>query len=173
VIRIHLDTKTGAREVPLFGEIREIFDRIVVNLGKTSVTANSQELVFGKLGKRGTIRNRLLAVIRASGVPVWLKLFVNLRSSYITDLVGRGYSEKTLDAIFGNSARVRNLHYVQFLKDKEYGNVLADAERLRSLSVENVVKNAAKFDVESLDEVELLRLRDWLLKRYGTGKQAG
>jgi len=182
VIRIHQDTKTGAREVPLFGEIREIFDRIVVNLGKISVpadspgenySADSQALVFGKLGNRGTIHNRILAVIRASGVPVWLKLFVNLRSSCITDLVGRGYSEKTLDAIFGNSARVRNLHYVQFLKDKEYSKVLEDAERLRRLSVENVVKKDTEFDIESLDEGELLRLRDWLLKRYGTGKQAG
>ena len=35
----------------------------------------------------------------------WAKLFVNLRSSCITDMVERSYTEKTLDAIFGNTIK--------------------------------------------------------------------
>jgi len=42
-----------------------------------------------------------------------------------------GYSEKALDSIFGNSARVRELHYVQFRKESEYRRIL---EENRSLS---------------------------------------
>lgn len=48
-----------------------------------------------------------------------------------------GYSEKTLDSIFGNSAKVRAEHYEQFHKVVEYDRVLHDnratVEYLRSL----------------------------------------
>ena len=90
------------------------------------------DLVFGKLGSVVSFRNRIISAIRAAGVEPWIKLFVNLRSSCITDFVERGYQEKTLDAIFGNSAVVRSRHYVQFRKDKEYAKVLKDDARLLS-----------------------------------------
>ena len=126
-ILIHRDTKTGAREVPLFGEIREIFDRIQAGLGKDF---KPSDLVFGNLG---SFRMRIFVAIRAGGVEQWPKLFVNLRSSCITDMVERGYTEKTLDAIFGNSSVIRSRHYVQFRKDKEYAKVLKDDARLLAL----------------------------------------
>ena len=124
VIHIHKDTKTGARDVPFFGEIREIFERLTqAGLSK----CNPADLVFGDLG---SFRKRILAVIRASGVKRWEKLFINLRSSCITDMSEQGYSEKMLDSMFGNSARIRSKHYVQFRKDREYAKVLEDNERL-------------------------------------------
>jgi len=55
-------------------------------------------LVFGCLGG---FRKRIVSAICAGGVERWVKLFINLRSSCITDFVERGYKEKTLDAIFG------------------------------------------------------------------------
>ena len=57
---------------------------------------------------------RIFAAIRAAGVERWEKLFTNLRSSCITDMVERKYSEKFLDAMFGNSAFVRSRYYIQF-----------------------------------------------------------
>ncbi|GHT24535.1 hypothetical protein FACS189419_09510 [Planctomycetales bacterium] len=62
-------------------------------------------------------------------MQVWNKLWVNLRSSCITDLSKRGYDEKTLDAIFGNSAAVRRVHYIQFEKKAAYAKVLLDNEK--------------------------------------------
>jgi integrase len=165
VIRIHPETKTGAREVPLVGEIREIFDRIVFNLGKDCVPS---DLVFVQLGNYGTLRNRIISAIRASGEKQWVKLFVNLRSSCITDFVERGYQEKTLDAIFGNSALVRSRHYVQFRKDREYAKVLEDDARLLKLLADGVDEK----DIFLNEIDDLLVLRDLLVSRFGTGKSA-
>ena len=165
VILIHKDTKTGAREVPLLGEIREIFDRIVVNLGKDF---EPSDLVFGNVSSFSSFQHRFVQTIHRSGVEQWTKLFVNLRSSCITDFVERGYKEKTLDAIFGNSAMVRSRHYVQFRKDKEYAKVLKDDAKLLTLLREGADEN----DIFSLDIDELLVLRDLLVNRFGTGKIA-
>ena len=66
----HPETKTGVRTVPLFGEVREILDRIVVNLGKNFVLA---DFVFVKLDN---FWHRIAAVIQAAGVKKWVKLFV-------------------------------------------------------------------------------------------------
>ena len=101
MIRIHQDTKTGAREVPFFGEIREIFTQIINSRRIGGQSVNLGDLVFGNLGH---YQGRIVSSIRRSGVVQWAKLFVNLRSSCITDAVERGYQEKTLDAMFGNSA---------------------------------------------------------------------
>jgi site-specific recombinase XerC len=120
VIRVHKNTKTGAREVPFFCEIRKIFDRIVAVQGKDF---KPSALVFPK---QGGFRKRIVVAIQASGVKQWAKLFVNLRSSCTTDLDERGYPEKTMDAIFGNSAVVRKRHYVKFRKEKQYAKVLSD-----------------------------------------------
>ena len=92
------------------------------------------------------------------------KLFVNLRSSCITDFVERDYKEKTLDAIFGNSAMIRSRHYVQFRKEK----VLKDDARLLTLLREGVDEN----EIFSMGIDELLVLRDLLVNRFGTGKIA-
>ena len=159
VIRIHRDTKTGAREVPLFGEIREIFVRLAS--GK-----QPSDLVFGNLG---FFRKRIIAAIRASGMEQWAKLFVNLRSSRITDAVECGYSEKTLDAIFGNTAAVRRIHYIQFRKEREYAKVLQENERSLKMLREGGGENA----LSTLETDELLVLRDLLVNRFGTGRKVG
>ena len=161
-IRIHPATKTGARAVPLFGEVREIFERILVNLGKNFVPS---DLVFVNLGN---FWRRVVVAIAVAGVEKWVKLFVNLRSSCITDMVERRYSEKMLDAMFGNSAPVRSRHYIQFRKDKEYSRALEDNARMLKMLREGTVENV--FSVQEIDE--LLLFRDLLVNRFGTGKRA-
>lgn len=123
VIKIGKDTKTGAREVPFFTEIREEFGRIVP-------PADLSGRIFGKLGG---FRLRIQRAICRAGFLVWEKLFVNLRSSCITDLAERGYSDKTLNAIFGNSAAVRARHYIQFRREREYSRVLSEDALLLKL----------------------------------------
>ena len=123
------------------------------------------DLVFGKLGN---FYHRIVARIGASGVVRWTKLFTNLRSSCITDMVERRYSEKMLDAMFGNSAPVRSRHYVQFRKDKEYAKALAEDARLQKMFRDGVVESSLSFD--EIDD--LLVLRDLLVNRFGTGRKA-
>ena len=65
VIRIDGATKTGARDVPFFTEIREIFVRL---------SGDSDELVFPDL-KRGFPRQVLFRAIKSAGVKRWPKPF--------------------------------------------------------------------------------------------------
>jgi hypothetical protein len=64
--------------------------------------------------------------IESAGLERWQKLYVNQRSSCITDLDSRDYSEKTMNAIFCNSAEVRRIHYIQLQKQQAYKKILAD-----------------------------------------------
>jgi integrase len=162
-IRIHSDTKTGARAVPLFGEVREIFDRIV-EMRKMLAQFSPGELIFVNLA---SFRFRMVAAIQRSGVKCWCKLFVNLRSSCITDMVERRYSDKMLDSMFGNSPMVRSRHYIQFCKEKEYAKALEDNERMLRFLREGGVENVLSPEVVD----ELLVFRDLLVNRFGTGRK--
>ena len=83
-------------------------------------------------------------------------------------MVERGYSEKTLDAMFGNSPAVRGRHYIQFRKEKEYAKVLQDNENFLQKLRAGISENAL-----SESEIrELLVLRDLLVNQFGTGKKA-
>jgi len=106
VIRVPDNTKTGFREIPLFPEIRAAFKRL---------SGNPDDYIFPNRS-RGWFRTFLLRAIRKSGVQQWKKLWINLRSSFVTDLARMGYDERTMDAIIGNTAAVRRKHYVQFDK---------------------------------------------------------
>jgi hypothetical protein len=162
VIRIHKDTKTGARAVPFFGEIREIFDRL-------PLSKDPDALVFCR--RFFGFRERVISAIRLAGVPVWTKLFVNLRSSCITDLDERRYSEVTLNAIFGNSAAVRNRHYVQFRQEREYAKVLSDDERLLRLLRSGECSGVS--DDLLLQKIrQILELPEVLVSPFESGKQA-
>ena len=83
-------------------------------------------------------------------------------------MVERGYKEKTLDAMFGNSAVVRSRYYVQFLKGKEYAKALKDDAHLLALLREGVDEN----DIFSMPLDEILVLRGLLVNRFGTGRKA-
>ncbi|MDR1140906.1 MAG: hypothetical protein LBL62_04370, partial [Planctomycetaceae bacterium] len=80
------DTKTGWREVPLFGEIREVFNRL---------SGSPESFVFPRHSvKQWYSWDMLSDVITRAGVEQYPKLYVNMRSSCITDLDALGYSER-------------------------------------------------------------------------------
>jgi integrase len=153
VIKISKNTKTGSRDVPLFAEVRAIFQRLHFE--------SEEERIFPA---KYRVREILLRSIRAAGLKKWSKLLVNLRSSCITDLVRFGYSEKVLDSIFGNSAVVRKIHYIQFQKELEYRKVLEDNSVLNNSCDENIIQNlTAKLSKVELNESEILLLRKLLV----------
>jgi integrase len=156
IIRIDDDTKTGSREVPLFREVREVFEHL---------SGASDDFIFtGNLSKAWYPWQVLADAIERSGLERWPKLFVNLRSSCITDLDKLGYSEKTLDAIFGNSAEVRRIHYLQLQKELAYAKVLSDNEALQN------DKFVTGVGIEKLKSyTNILALRDLLVSEFGTG----
>jgi hypothetical protein len=163
LIKIHKDTKTGARDVPLFREVKEIFNRLSGVPG---------DMIFsGNLVKDWGSWQMLANTIERIGLTRWPKLFVNLRSSCITDLVRMGYSEKTLDAIFGNSTEVRKAYYIQLQQEKEYKKVLADNEAVVKL----LCQNGGTFESEekTIPLHDILVLRDLLLSRFPLEQSCG
>jgi len=107
--------------VPPIGK-RSLFNRL---------SGNPDDFIFSGRS-RCWFRTILVRAIHRSGVPQWEKLWINLRSSFVTDLARMGYDERTMDSIIGNSAAVRRKHYIQFDKRRAYDRVLADSERIFS-----------------------------------------
>jgi hypothetical protein len=160
LIKIHKDTKTGARDVPLFREVKEVFQ---------CLSGKPDDLIFPEhLCTDWGPWTMLANILEQNNIDRWSKLFVNMRSSCITDIDGMGYSEKTLDAIFGNSTEVRKIHYIQLQKEKEYKKVLNDNAAI----VQLLCQNGGTFVTESKDVPlqEMLALRDLLLKRFPINK---
>jgi site-specific recombinase XerD len=146
VIRISEDTKTGFREVPFLNEIKEVFQRL---------HGSPDDFVFPAEFRSDAGSWFILSkIIKRAGITRWDKLFVNMRSSFITDMVALGYDEKTLDSIFGNSAEVRKMHYIQFQKEQSYKKVLEDNQMVFDFIKD--IKKCEDIDL-SLQKIVLLR----------------
>lgn len=123
---VHEDTKTGQRLVPYLHEIRAIMDRLRV--GK-----RDDEKIFDSKGCASWCRFAVLRSAHLAGLTEsarmspWPKLFVNCRSSCITEYENLGYDSKTLDRMFGNSSQVRYKHYRQFRRDEATERILRDS----------------------------------------------
>jgi len=108
--------KTGTRTVPLFKRVADElknYDR-------------GDEYLFPEARKRcdSWVGGKYITALRRSGVDRWEKLMNSLRASCITDYEHEGIHEKTLNAIFGNSKRVRMKHYIK-VRNIDYEKVLA------------------------------------------------
>lgn len=115
-------TKTGARRVPLFPEIRRELERY------RAATGLESGLVFPKLLTKRNIGTKLRKRLKKMGEPVWPKIFVNLRASLITDLVAMALPEATISAWVGNSDEVRRCHYIMQREEDERRAIAAILE---------------------------------------------
>lgn len=106
--------KTGRRRIPVFDDLRPYFEAL------QAAAKPGQVYVFEKYRN---CRNPAVLIkdymVKAGLVP-WEKFFTNLRSSCQTDKEREGYSRSEMDAIFGNSEKIRQQHYIQPLPDVEY-----------------------------------------------------
>jgi integrase len=167
-IRIHPDTKTGAREIPLFRDIQSFYNALVSEQGREF---NPSDLIFPELGD---FHRRIDRAIERSGEERWQKKFINLRSSCTTDLESQGLSEKTLDCIFGNSAAIRKKHYVQFLKDKEFSRLLqADSQSHEKSSPLLLLQSLIKtLSISDIEKHKIFLLLETLFNSFDAEKQA-
>jgi integrase len=134
---IHESAKTGYRKVPLFVEIQPYFEKYVAQLPP------DREYLFEHYRNHANLGMVLRRAVKAAGLKPWNKIFVNLRSSCITDKDRLNWSEETQNKVFGNSKIIRGKHYVQELRDEEF-------DRLRFCgSNENQKKNDSKMSRES------------------------
>ena len=116
------DTKTGARRVPLFTGVRREFERF------RATVATEEGFVFPKLRQRRNMGTTFRKRLQKMGDEGWPKIFVNLRASLITDLVGLGVDQMTVSAWVGNSEEVRQIHYLLQREEDERRAIVAILE---------------------------------------------
>ena len=109
IVRSQKTARVGkpTRLVPIFPELLPHFQAAF------EAAEDGAVYVFPDIRRRSTnIRKPFLELIERAGVPVWGKLFQNLRSSCETDLCRR-FPLHVACAWVGNTAAVANKHYLQ------------------------------------------------------------
>ena len=106
--------KTGFRRVPMFDELRPHFEAL------RSAAKPGQVYVFEKYRKSRNLGKLIKDHMARADLKPWEKFFINLRSSCQTDKEALGWSRSVMDAVFGNSERIRIQHYLQPMPDVDY-----------------------------------------------------
>lgn len=120
--------KTDKRFVPISAALRPVVDTLFATAGvnQDRVITNDNYILPEKYRKLTTseVGTLLRRTLRKVGVECWVKIFINLRSSFITDTAGRGLVEKQKDCIIGNSEQVRLDYYLQLnMSDEDYAGL--------------------------------------------------
>ncbi|MDR2642351.1 MAG: site-specific integrase [Planctomycetaceae bacterium] len=159
IFKVPITGKTGTRTVPFFSELQPYF------LMLYNARQPDQEFVFAKYRKR-SINTLARKKVLKKGLPVWVKFFVNLRSSCITDKSRLGWNRSLMDAVLGNSESIRLGHYIQPLPDYEYsmlGQFPQKSDNQPKQLGYGVNNNAIQVDTLA----ELMRLSADMRVRYG------
>jgi integrase len=119
---IPVKTKTGFRQVPYFPEIRPYFEAV------RSAASPEQEFVLEYYRHHTNWGTAIAKVAKKAGVRMWKKAFNNPRSSRTTELDAKGTPQSTMGAVFGNTEKVRKIHYLQFQQQKEFAKLLGMME---------------------------------------------
>jgi len=101
------ESKTKARTIPLFPEIRLYLERQFESAEEGAV-----HVIQHYRGATCNLRTQLLRIISRAGLSAWPRLFHNLRASCETELV-REHPIHVVCAWIGNSERVARRHYLQ------------------------------------------------------------
>ena len=114
--RIHiLSPKTGERWCPLFPELRPYLQE--AHDAAPDYTVN----VFDKtITNRTNLRTQFSRIITRAGLPIWPKIFHNLRASCETELV-EVYPIHVVCSWLGNSSAIAQKHYLQ-VRDENFNH---------------------------------------------------
>ncbi len=108
--------KTGARTIPLFPRVAAALSKYGNDNSEwvfPEVHAKAENFVYDQV-KRTMLRH---------GMEPWPKLMNSLRASCITEFAHKNFHEVTLNAVFGNSERIRKKHYVK-IRDEEIRSLI-------------------------------------------------
>jgi len=154
--RIPMSKTDEPRYVPVSLALRPIVDAVFSQAGvcqECEVTNQGYVLPERfRVLEAGAIGVLIRKDLARAKLPVWGKLFINLRSSFVTDLAGRGLTEKQKNCIVGNSEQIRLDHYEQLnMLDEEYAQL---GERLlpKDWTEWGKVKTPIDFPIFSIDK---------------------
>lgn len=99
------------RMIPLFPELKPFVEDVceLLEPGQTYLINRYRDT-------NANLRTRLLRIIQKAGVPVWEKLFQNMRASRATELADE-FPEHVATAWIGHSVKVARQHYWQVTDD--------------------------------------------------------
>ena len=117
LFRVDQSGKTGQRRVPIFEELFPFLDVLQTE------AKPDQVYVFEHFRNCRNIGTLIKKRMGKAGLVPWVKFFVNLRSSCITDKERLGWPKSVMNAVFGNSEAVRLGHYIQPMADEDYGKL--------------------------------------------------
>jgi site-specific recombinase XerD len=107
--------KTKQRQIPMFPELLSHLQSLVLQSSNT----DGGYLFPGPRQFTGAnLRRRMTRLVTAAGLPVWPKIFHNLRSSRQTELEER-FPRKTVCEWMGNSETIADQHYLQ-VRDEHF-----------------------------------------------------
>jgi len=117
VARKEFGTKTGAREIRVIPELLPYLEKL----------NREQEYLFEHYRKHSNTSSEIHKKLEKAGVEIWEKLFVNLRSSLMTDFKIACIPEYIMDKFFGNTEKVRQKHYINLkaVSDRQYAETLS------------------------------------------------
>ncbi|MEM9354569.1 MAG: phage integrase SAM-like domain-containing protein [Pseudomonadota bacterium] len=102
------------RRVPIFSPLRPYLDDVL-----KLPPDPSGALIYGFKITESALTSRMHRLLNRAKVEPWPKLWLNLRSTRITELEdSRLFSETALDRWFGNTKKTRKKHYNQVFKDQ-------------------------------------------------------
>ena len=114
-----LGTKTGKRDIHVFPELRPYLDKRLSQM-------EPDDYLFEHYRNHSNIAEAVRKKLEKAGVPVWPKIFNNLRASLMTDFKMAGVPEIVMDKFFGNTEKVRQKHYINLkaVSEKWYAEAL-------------------------------------------------
>ncbi|MCC7085187.1 MAG: tyrosine-type recombinase/integrase [Pirellulales bacterium] len=110
----------GTRTIPLFAELRPILTEafeLAPEGAEYVVDPRFRKAAMGPGGWLNTnLRTTFIKIICRAGLPVWPRVFHNLRASFETELV-ESYPVQTVTSWLGNSPSVALRHYLMTTKE--------------------------------------------------------
>ena len=122
--------KTKARELPLFPELLPYLTAL-----HAGIIPDDFLLPRLRQFSDANVRKQMNRLIELAGVPIWPKLFQNIRSSRQTELEER-FPRKTVCEWMGNSETVADHHYLQVLEEHYDRAVVGEKPATWSVSTE-------------------------------------
>ena len=104
-------SKTGNRKMPLFTNPLEALERVPEEQRTGRILSNWSE------NNQATPRRVMLKALEAAKVEPWEKLFQNMRSSRVTELLTKGLPVKDVAEYAGQSPDVLWRHYASVQKE--------------------------------------------------------
>jgi integrase len=162
IFRVPKSGKTNTRTVPFPPPLRPYYDAVL------SAASDGQGLLFVKYRKYANLIAAIRRDMKRAGLTLWAKPNTNLRSSCQTKLDWANVPTGIMDAIFGNSEKVRKSRYLQDRPDEswaELGALMSEAVQSNGAAHPKIPPGMPPFPPESDDPEEFQKWTESVIEQ--------